>query len=349
MIEGHGGDSYRYDKQIAVDFSDNIYRRADLTALQEHLASHLHLLLQSPTPQPWDLEALIAERLDISPEAVMLTNGSTEAIYLIAALFRGRASIIPQPTYNEYADACRMFDHIISYENNDERTELPDERVYWICNPNNPSGNVLMKGFIDYIVRRSSHYIFVVDQSYEAYSAEPLLKPSEVKQLPNLLILHSIGKTYGVPGLRLGYITAHPVLIQQLRAMRMPWPIGSLSLEAGKFLIEHGQPVSDHISELLEEAERLRTNLRKIEGVRVFETKTTYMMCELLKESATSLKQYLVSEHGMLIRDCSNFYGLSDSFFRVASQTAEENDALVAAVRQFVTRNTAPKAEKDTK
>ena len=349
MIEVHGYDSYRYGDQVKMYFSANVFRHADLTALQEHLSSHLNLLAQTPTPQPWELESLIAERLGISPEGVMVTNGSTEAVYLIASQYRECASVIPQPTNIEYADACRINNHIISYENNDEMTVLPNNRVYWICNPNNPSGNVLMKGFVDYAVRRSPRYTFVVDQSYEAYTEEPLLSPREVKQLPNLLMLHSIGKTYGVPGLRLGYITAHPTVIQQLRTMRHPWPTDSLSIEAGKFLVEYGEPVSVHIRELLDEAERLRSNLRKIEGIRVFETKTTYMMCELAKESTTVLKQYLIKEHGILIRDCSNFYGLSDSFFRVASQTPEENDALVAAIQQFMNLNDDPLAEKDKK
>ncbi len=336
MIEGHGDDIYRYGDLVKMNFSSNVYRQADLAPLLTHLSSHLSILGQSPEPQPWTLESLIAEQLGISPENVMVTNGATEAVYLIASLFRGYASIIPQPTYNEYADACRIYGHIISYEKNDELTQLPKDRVYWICNPNNPSGNVLMKGFVDYVVRRSLSNTFVVDQSFEAYTDEALLIPREVKDLPNLMVLHSIGKTYGVPGLRLGYITAHPTTIQKLRSMRHPWPIDALSLEAGKFLIAHGTPVSALMKEALEEADRLRTNLRHIEGIRVFETKTTYMLCEITEKKATDLKQYLLKEHGILIRDCSNFHGLSDYCFRVASQTPEENDALVAAVGQFL-------------
>ena len=155
MIEGHGDDLYRYGELVKMNFSSNIYQHADHSALKAHLAEHLDLINNYPAPRPRLLEKLIARKEGISPEAVMVTNGSTEAIYLIAQLFHHSASIIPQPTYNEYADACRIFGHIISYENTEELTTLPADRVYWICNPNNPSGNVLMKGFVDYIVRRS--------------------------------------------------------------------------------------------------------------------------------------------------------------------------------------------------
>ena len=84
------------------------------------------------------------------------------------------------------------------------------------------------------------------------------------------------------------------------------------------------------------ETERLRTNLRQIEGIRVFETKTNFMLCEIEPATSTKLKFYLVHEHGILIRDCFNFTGLSDHFFRVATQRPEENNALVDAIQQFI-------------
>ena len=336
MLEGHGDDIYRYDDLVKMNFSSNVYQHADLTALKEFLKDSFDLISNYPEPQPRSLERLIALKECISPEAVLVTNGATEAIYLIAQHFHGSASVIPQPTFNEYADACRQHGHIISFENNDEMTQLPLDRVYWICNPNNPSGNVLMKGFMDYVVRRSPRYTFVIDQSYEAYTREPLLQAREMMDVPNLIILHSLSKTYGIPGLRLGYMTGHPNIIQLLRQHRHPWAMNVLSIEAGKFLLKHGQPAVPNLDEYLEETERFRTNLREIEGVRVFETKTNFMLCELDAVKASALKYYLIHEHGMLIRDCSNFYGLSDHFFRVSTQLTEENDALVAAIREYL-------------
>lgn len=337
MIEGHGDDIYRYDDLVKMNFSSNIFQHADHTALKEHLAEHLDLINNYPSPRPCELEKLIAEKEGIPPEAVMVTNGSTEAIYLIAQRFQHSVSIIPQPTYNEYADACRMFDHIISYENTDDLTTLPADRVYWICNPNNPSGNVLMKGFVDYIVRRSPRYTFVVDQSYEAYTHEHLLVPSETMGLSNLFILHSLSKTYGIPGLRLGYVTADPSLIDLLRPLRQPWSVNALAIEAGVFLLQHGQPAVANLDDYLKETERLRQALRQIDGIRIFETKTNYMLCELSHTSASQLKDYLIHEHGILIRDCSNFHGLSNHFFRISAQLPEENNALVEAIRTFMT------------
>ena len=335
-MEGHGDDIYRYQDLVKLNFSSNVYLHADHTALKEYLAQHMDLISHYPEPYPRELEQLIAKKLGIDPEGVMVTNGTTAAVYLIAQMFRKSASIIPQPTNTEYADACRINQHIISYENTTELTELPADRVYWICNPNNPSGNVLMKGFMDYVVRRSPRYTFVVDQSYEAYTQEQLLVPSETQALPNLIVLHSMSKTYAIPGLRLGYVTSHPNTIQLLRTLSHPWSVNSMAVEAGRFLLEQGQPAIPDLTAYLEETDRLRTALRQLPNIRVFETKTNFMLCELEHAMAHELKEYLVQRHGILIRDCSNFYGLSRNFFRITAQLPEENDILVDAIKQFV-------------
>jgi threonine-phosphate decarboxylase len=154
--------------------------------------------------------------------------------------------------------------------------------------------------------------------------------------VPNLLLLHSFSKTYGVPGLRLGYVTGFPSTIQLLRNLRHPWSVSNMAIEAGKFLIKKEMHAVPDLQEYLVEAERLRSQLRQIEGVRVFETKTNYMLCELETASATDLKSFLIHEHGILIRDCTNFYGLSNHFFRVSTQKPEENDALTAAIREYL-------------
>ena len=340
MIDGHGDDIYRYEDLVKMNFSSNIFQHVDYTALKQHLIERFDVVGNYPEPQPRQLEKLIAQQEGISSECVLVTNGATEAIYLIAQQFHHSASVIPQPTFNEYADACRINHHIISFENTDDLAHLPKDRVYWICNPNNPSGNVLMKGFLDYVVRRSPRYIFVIDQSYEDYTKEPLLAYREMQNVTNLIILHSFSKRYGIPGLRLGYITADPSLINLLRGLYQPWSVNALAIEAGRFLIEHGTPAVTDLDAYLEETERLRQSLRRI-GIRVFETKTNYMLCEISQTTAAKLKDYLIHEHGILIRDCSNFYGLSSHFFRVSTQLPEENDALVEAIRMFLERKDA--------
>ena len=97
MIYGHGDDTWRYGDAVKMNFSSNVYQRADLTELKDYLATRLDVIANYPEPEAKALEALIAGRLDIPENMVMVTNGANEAIYLIAQLYRGWTSVIPQP------------------------------------------------------------------------------------------------------------------------------------------------------------------------------------------------------------------------------------------------------------
>lgn len=336
MIYGHGDDLYHYGNQVKMNFSTNIFTHANLAALNNHLAGCLSMIGSYPEPEPVTLERLLAEQLSIQPSQVMVTAGVTEAIYLIAQLFRGWASVIPQPTFGEYEDACKQHDHIVSYFDNDAMEHLPEQRIYWLCNPNNPTGNVMLKGLMSYVIRHHQQYTYVVDQSYENYTRKALLLPREMSDCHNLLLLHSMSKRYCVPGLRLGYITGSAVLLDRLRQLRSPWSVNTLALEAGRFMLTTGfEPIVSREA-LLDEALRLQTRLSSVEGVSVQDTKTNFMLCRLETGDARSLKDWLMKNHGMLIRDASNFHGLDNRYFRIAAQTEAEDDALVNAIQEYL-------------
>lgn len=335
MIYGHGDDTYRYGEKIKINFSSNIYQNADLTELKQYLTTRLDAIGNYPEPEPKELEELIAEKLEIPASMVMVTNGANEAIYLIAQLYRGWASVIPQPTYTEYADACRMFDHVISYERTDELDILPEDRIYWICNPDNPTGNVMLKQLLAYVIKKHPRYLYVIDQSYADYTLQPMLKPKELLDCYNVMILHSLSKKYCIPGLRLGYITASPIIIDRLRDIRQPWTVNTLAIEAGKWLIKNSPKVLPDLKGYIAEAQRLRYELQSIEGLMVMDTKTHYMLVNIDWTTGLELKNWLIENHGILIRDASNFHGLDDHCFRVAAQSPEENDALINAIKEF--------------
>ena len=335
MIFGHGDDTYRYGDKIKMNFSSNIYQKADLAGLKDYLRSHLDAIEHYPEPVPHELEQLIAERLGISPDMVMVTSGANEAIYLIAQLYRGWASVIPQPTYTEYADACRMFDHLISYELTDELELLPEDRIYWICNPDNPTGNVILKPLLMHIIRQHPRYLHVLDQSYADYTLQPMIEPREMVDCYNLMILKSLSKKYCIPGLRLGYLTASPIIIERLRQIRQPWTVNTLAIEAGKYLVQNDPKVLPDLEVLLAESQRLHDELQAIDGLMVMDTQTHYMLVNIDWAESHELKNWLVEHHGILIRDASNFHGLDNHCFRVAAQTPEENDALIQAIREF--------------
>jgi threonine-phosphate decarboxylase len=182
----------------------------------------------------------------------------------------------------------------------------------------------------------SNYHLVIIDQSYEHYTHQSLLTAAEAVGKKKVILLHSMTKTYAVPGLRLGYLVTSKPLAKGLRQNLRPWSVSSLAIEAGKFLLQHDELIC---RPNLVEAQRLRSKLCQIKGISVEDTHTNFMLCHIETATAHDLKDYLASEHHILIRDCSNFEGLTPHHFRVAAQTPAENDALVEAIKTFVKRN----------
>ena len=378
MLQGHGDDLYRFARPIRANFSSNVPGRVDLGALKAHLQAHLDLIGHYPEPEPYTLEAALAAKHAIDPAAVCATNGATEAIYLIANAFARSHSTILQPTFSEYADACRLYHHTIipgARQNLFEPSEgalvrknlplhqadaqikesaaadgfLPSEHfsasevktrscgaLIWLCNPNNPTGSVLPVDKLRAAIENHPQTIFVIDQSYGFFTREPLLSAAEAVRYPNVIQLHSMTKRYAMPGLRLGYMTGSPTLLAHIRNFRMPWSVNALAIEAGLYLCAHPEMAPIDLPALLAETRRLRERLNTLPGLTAEPTQTHFFLCRLATHRASDLKQWLADRHGLLIRDASNFEGLDAGAFRIATQTPEENELLVEAVRQYL-------------
>lgn len=320
MIKGHGDNAYEYGN-IRSDFSSNICPAVNHDQLLNYLASCRGLLDHYPEPEAWSLEKMIAERHDIAPEQVIVTNGATEAIYLIAWAF-DRTPIIPTPTFSEYEDAYQFLPL--------SESKSKEKSILWLCNPNNPTGEVYDQLYINKMM--ATHGLVVLDQSYEHYTDQFVMNARWAGRTPYSLQIHSFTKTYSVPGLRLGYITGHPDLTGILRRYLHPWSVSAIAIEAGKYLLQHDELISKPD---LKEARRLYKNLCKIPGISVLSSKTNFMLCKIEHVHAIALQEYLIQEHQMLIRDASNFRGLTPHHFRISAQTPEENDALVKAINTF--------------
>ena len=332
MIEGHGDDAYKY-KAIKINFSSNVYNHVDHSGLHQHLFQQMESIRTYPEPEPYSLEKVLAERFHLLSEEVCVTNGATEAIYLIAQTFRNQISAILMPTFSEYADACRLHGHKVVPIYNLNR--LPDRgRLIWLCNPNNPTGEIREKEALTACIKQNPQRIFIMDQSYEFFTQKALLTAKEAAEFPNVILLHSMTKRFAVPGLRLGYITACKELLHEIRTQRMPWSVNQLAIEAGHYLLSSSQYDID-ISLLLREKERLVQSLLSIGGMEIWPSDTHYMLVQLRMGKAAALKEYLATEQGILIRDASNFEGLNEHFFRIATQTPEENDKLVESIKKW--------------
>ncbi|MDO4160765.1 MAG: aminotransferase class I/II-fold pyridoxal phosphate-dependent enzyme [Prevotellaceae bacterium] len=338
MIDGHGDDSYRYGDKIKINFSSNIYSHADLCGLKRHLADNLDCIGAYPEPDAFSLSKAIADNSDISPDEVVITNGATEAIYLLAKNYgsdenKERYShIVKQPTFSEYTDACKMHNLLV----NQSFSNVYSPKVYWICNPNNPTGSVIPAEKLLEKVDNSTQDVFIIDQSYEDYTLETMISDKEAVSRHNIILIHSMTKRYCIPGLRIGYIVANNSILNSIRRLRYPWSINSLAIRAGIYLVNNNVRAIPDIHSYLEETARFRSNLNSINGVKADATSTNFFLLHLSKGLSASLKAFLIDEYGILVRDASNFSGLDNRCIRVATQAPDENEALVSGIKNYL-------------
>lgn len=335
MIEGHGDDLFRYEGKVRINFSTNIPQTVDHVGLVKHLYDCGAVFRNYPEPEPRSVGRRLADIHGVRPGNVIVTNGATEVIYLLAQSFSGSKSAVIAPTFREYQDACKVFSHEIAFIDSLNGIEGCDPDLVWLCNPNNPTGRVFEREMLLDVVDRFPGIMFVVDQAYGRYSVKPVISDKDVVNRDNLVVLHSLTKQFVVPGLRIGYAVGPEDIIGRLRAIRMPWSVNSIAIEAAHYLIDHIADYRVDYELLHDEALRLRVAL-DVMGIETEPTDCNFLLGRLPDCCAGLLKEWLVENYGILIRDASNFEGLTSRHFRIAAQRPEENDELIKALRKWM-------------
>lgn len=332
MITGHGDDAYQFGHKIISNFSSNVYNQFDLKNLKGFLWDNISSIHSYPEPDALTLRTLIGNKLNISPEEIGITNGATEAIYLIAQAFRGSKTAVTIPTFSEYEDACKIHEHSLYFIESLEDIQSNTQLV-WLCNPNNPTGKIYSKEYLEKAIANNPNTCFVIDQSYSGFTNQKIWTASEALKFENVILLHSLTKCYAIPGLRLGYITAQKERIERIKHYSMPWSVNQFAQLAGQYLLEN---VSYDFSDCLSESQRVQDEFSKVADLKVYSSAMHFFICRLEKGKASDLKRYLIERYGFLIRDAANFRGLNDRYFRIAVQDKTNNNRLIKAVEEWI-------------
>lgn len=337
MIEGHGNDIHHV-QGLKMDFSSNVATRKVPQDLLHYLTENLGLLSTYPEANTGTLRAEMARSLGVSDAQLLATNGSTEAFYLIANAFQFKYSLIFTPSFAEYEDACRLHQHQIRFARIQDFeqafTETPD--LVWLGNPNNPDGTVTSNALLREKLTNHPKTLFVVDEAYgdlclKFKSALPLLS-----EFDNLVVIRSMTKLYTIPGLRLGYLVASKPTAQHLKKYLQPWNVNSLAQAAGLYILQNEASVRPDIQQLLKSSEKLQKQLSCLQDLEVFPSSCHFFLIRLLRGNASDLKAYLLDHSGLLIRNASNFRGLTPYHVRISAQTEAENEHLLAAIQNYL-------------
>lgn len=335
MLHGHGDEIMERNALIA-NFSTNIPPNIGSEQLHSHLSASMAGVGNYPDADATFLATKLAPFVDVSVTSLLVTNGATEAFYLIASMYARKRSLIFSPSFSEYEDACHLYQHQLTFAAYGDmaETELAGYDVVWLCNPNNPDGRVLDMALIKQWLIAFPSTLFVLDEAYIDLLPDVPSLLCETDSYKNLVVVRSMTKRYGIPGLRLGYMVTCCDRVAKIKEQLMPWRINSLAIEAGLFIANGLYTSPFDVHQLHADSRWLQQEIDKIEGFSVLPSDANFFLVETLKP-AIELKKWLFNTYGFLIRDAANFRGLSSNWFRISVQTEKHNKRLINYLKEW--------------
>ncbi|GBF32749.1 L-threonine 3-O-phosphate decarboxylase [Desulfocucumis palustris] len=357
----HGGNlaraarEYGLPERELIDFSASINPLGPSPGVFRAIAENLWRIRHYPDPDCRVFLNLLGEYLGVPPECIVPGNGGAELIYMLPTALKVTSALVVAPTFSEYSAAIRAAGGETEYfrlpvegEIYSHLTELADKmagyQAVFICNPNNPTGRLFRHDELSPLLEAASKTgtMLVVDEAFMDFVARRrdfTLMPRAVGSR-NLVVLYSLTKFFGIPGLRLGALVAQPELAAELNRKRDPWRVNALAQVAAEAALADKGHMAATLDVVRTEREYLTAALSGIPGVRPLPGAANFLLLDLSR-SGKNVQEIIIDlgRRGLLVRDCSNFYGLDGCHIRTAVRSREENDRLIAALREIMGGN----------
>lgn len=334
----HGGDIF--EREIVYDFSANINPLGMPESVKNALQKSISEWEKYPDPFCRSLVKKLSERENFPPENIVCGNGAADLIFRIVQTVKPKKSVVCTPSFSEYSKAliqneCEILHHFLSEKSGfalDEKIlEMLDESVQMLIlsTPNNPTGRTIDGELLRRICEKceANDIVFLCDECFIGFTENAA--HAEQFMNPNVVVLKAFTKIYAMAGLRLGYaLFGDAELAEKVRRNGQFWSVSAPAQTAGEAALDEKYYLEKTLE--LEKAERefLTENLRNF-GFKVYPSEANF----ILFYTKLPLDEMLLSEK-ILIRNCANFDGLEQGYFRIAVRSHEENFALVSAIER---------------
>lgn len=345
----HGGDWAGYRAEFgcdALDFSANVSPLGLPAGVAAAITNALPTADRYPDPLCRELRAALAGAEGVPADWILCGNGAADLIFRLALAVRPRRALLPAPTFAEYEAAlqtvgCAVQRVFLREENEFAVTEkfidavTPETDIVFLCQPNNPTGQVTPPALVERLVRRCAECgaVLVVDECFldflpdrDAWTAKQLLRDA-----PQLIILKAFTKLYAMAGVRLGYaLCGDATLLEKMRGAGQPWAVSSLAQAAGLAALQE-TAYADAVRALIaEQRPRMAAGLRAL-GLRVMDGQANYLLFRATPDFGEKLRR-----RGAVVRSCANYPGLDAAWYRTAVRTAEENTRLLQIMGEIL-------------
>lgn len=356
---GHGGnpramaEASGIDPDKLIDFSASINPISLPVHVSQLLLETPRLLREYPDPHCTLIKEKISAATSVPENWLHVTNGSTEMIYLLPHLLhKGQEVAILDPCFSEYEISFIAFGfqpHSIPLKAETGFEVGPAELfpqldsikklgAIVLGNPASPTGKLygrFLPHLQEYCEERD--VILIIDEAFIDFSSPDNSAWNLLKRTSNLILIRSLTKFYSIPGLRVGYGVLHPERIRQIAPHQYPWSVNALAQSVGAEIITDKMFLEKTRDWMQREKGFLFQSLKSISEIEAFPSEANFFLFRIRDNSASAargLYQHLLSQ-SLLIRNCGNFKGLDETFFRVSLRERGDNQKLVNAISEY--------------
>jgi histidinol-phosphate aminotransferase len=343
----HGGINYAELKTLGIepdeilDFSVSTNPFMPPPGLEKIISTDA--IIRYPDSQCTLLRRKLSEKLGVPPENILAGSGTTELIRLIASAYLRRDDdvLLIEPTYGEYETACYLNGARVTKYHAPEKDgfvprmgEVTDllrnlrPRAVFICNPNNPAGNYLSRQAIEKVLDTLQGGLMVLDEAYISFVGKSWNSLDLIKK-GNVIVLRSMTKDYGLPGLRLGYAVSDREIIDSLRPALPPWNVNGIAQDAGIYVLGQQEYLKRSLQQVKEAKHYLTGELTRL-GFKLVPSDANYFLVKV--GNAPEFRRSLLAR-GILVRDCTSF-GLRE-YIRIAPRTLNACRKLIETIGEI--------------
>lgn len=351
MQEVHGGDIYR--NQVMLDFSVNVNPLGPPEEVRRALYEAVAHCGEYPDIHGEKLKAALSRELSVKKEYLVCGNGASELFMGIMHGLRPEKTLIPVPSFSGYRYAAeavesQVIEIALREENGFSLAEEPfcalaaltgeKESILFLANPNNPTGRLVgkkeLQSLIDYCKKKGVW--LVVDECFLEFCRDGASALPFLEAYDRLIVVRAFTKIYAVPGVRLGYLACgNRDFIQKVTKQLPEWNLSVFAQEAGVCCLKQRAYRKKTAGYVEKERDFLTEGLRRL-GIKTYESDANF----ILLSSGLPLRRELL-KRGILIRECGNFKGLSQDYYRVAVKKRSENEKLLKALGDLFEENRA--------
>lgn len=339
----HGGNVFF--QNTCIDFSANSNFLGIPDKVMQAARSGLMAAVQFPQEYQGTINDHVAEWEGVEPEQVFCGNGAAEIVRLLAQVLQPKKALLPTPGFEEYIRSLTMVKCEIVYYYTEEAdsfyvpledflSHITDEidLVFW-CNPNNPAAILYDREYLTQVLKRceETNTVLVLDECYLDYVENAANISMRGKDAgASLIILKEFTKIFAMPGIRLGYgLCTDQNLMEKLHGAVQSWMVSAVAQRAGIACTREHEFLEKTVQETAKERAWLLDELRRI-GIANARGEANFIFFK----SRPRLHAFSMMR-GIMLRDCSNFEGLPEGYYRIGVRSREENEKLVGVLEQW--------------